>query len=93
MGSLVPFLFSLFFFLLILSFGHGTRKECLREATLLGPGGSIFELEPVESALGCGGGGGGEERFRFQSDQPVQALLATSGRITGRALVGESEEL
>ena len=45
----------------------------LREATLLGLGGSILGPEPVKSALGLGHGVGGEEGFRFlgnSSDRP-----------------------
>lgn len=65
-----------FFFLIVNSFFWSWYwEEVLREATLLGPGGSILGPEPVKSALGLGlgHGDGGEERFRFlgnSSDRP-----------------------
>ena len=66
--------FSFFLFLIVNSFFWSRySKEVLREATLLGPGGSIVGWEPVKSVLGQGHGDGGEERFRFlgnSSDRP-----------------------
>ena len=49
--------FSFFIFLIVNSFFWSRySKEVLREATLLGPGGSILGPEPVKSALGQGHG-------------------------------------
>lgn len=73
MGSLVLFFFSFFFLIVNSFFWSWYSEEVLREATLVGPGGSILGPEPVRSALGLGHGDGGEERFRFlgnSSDRP-----------------------